>query len=156
MYYSFIMMKPDAVRLGLTEKIISRFTTAGLSIAHVGCVTATPELIRAHYAEPIIKYGENFRINAERYFTGKVVLPILLCAEREDIVPFVRKLVGATDPSKAEKGTIRGDFGIDSLAKANTQNRICENLIHASDSNQAVRTEASIWFSKETCSQYFS
>lgn len=155
MYYSFVMMKPDAVRLGLTEKVVSRLKAAGLSIAHVGCCKATPALIRAHYAEPIEKYGENFRRNAEAYFDGQIVLPMLVCAERADLVSYVRQIVGATDPSKAEKGTIRGDLGVDSLEASKQENRMCENIIHASDSDEAVRAEAAIWFSPETCALYF-
>lgn len=155
MYYSFVMMKPDAIRLGLTEAVVCRLKRAGLTIAHIGCLKATPELIRSHYAEPIEKYGEAFRRNAEAYFDGQLVIPMLLCAERPDIVSYVRQVVGATDPAKAEKGTIRGDFGTDSLEASKQENRMCENIIHASDSDEAVRCEAAIWFSPETCSLYF-
>ena len=78
-----------------------------------------------------------------------------IAAERGDIVPFVRTVVGATDPQKAAPGTIRGDLGRDSLEASMAENRMCENLIHASDSPQAVREEAAIWFSPETCKMYF-
>lgn len=155
MYYTFIMLKPDAVAQGLTEEIVTRLKNAGLSIAHVHCTTATPEIICRHYAEPIAKYGEGFRENAKRYFDGKTVLPMLIAAERADIVPFVRTVVGATDPKKAAPGTIRGDLGTDSLEASMAENRMCENLIHASDSPQAVREEAAIWFTPETCQMYF-
>ena len=154
MHYSFIMLKPDAVERGLTEEIITRLKNAGLTIAHLHCVKATPELIRRHYAEPIAKYGENFSANAQRYFDGKTVLPILVGAERADIIPFIRAVVGATDPQKAAAGTIRGDLGTDSLEASMAENRMCENLIHASDSPAAVKEEAAIWFSQATCQMY--
>ena len=155
MYYTFIMLKPDAIEKGLTEQIVTRLKNAGLTIAHVANCVATPEIIRRHYAEPIAKYGEAFRQNAERYFDGKMVIPMLLAHERADIIPFVRSVVGATDPASALPGTIRGDLGTDSLARSKEENRMCENLIHASDSPTAVREEAAIWFTPETCNIYF-
>lgn len=150
MYYSFVMMKPDAVRRELVEQITLRLREKGLGIALVGCRKATAELIQAHYAEPIQKYGPAFQRKAEAYFQGQTVLPMLVESSRADVVAYVREIVGATDPMKAAAGTIRGDFGEDSLERSMAENRICENLIHASDSDRAVREEAAVWFGRET------
>ena len=128
MYYSFVMMKPDAVRRELVEEIVRRLTEQGLHIAMMSCRKATPELIRSHYAEPIEKYGPDFQRKAEAYFQNETVLPMLLSSSREDVVAYVRQIVGATDPTKAAPGTIRGDLGTDSLDRSMAENRICEKM----------------------------
>ncbi len=59
--------------------------------------------------------------------------------EGENAVKRVRELIGKTDPSVAEKGTIRGDFANDSILKGNLERRSCRNVIHASDGESAPR-----------------
>ena len=155
MYYEFIMLKPDAVRRGLVEEVLRRLRAGGFSIERVGCRPATAGLIQAHYADNIQKYGPDFARRAAACFDGKTVLPVLLGSEDADIVARVRALVGATDPAKAAAGTIRGDLGEDSFEKSNAGDRMCENLIHASDSAEAVRAEAAIWFDAKTLEGLF-
>ena len=154
-YYEFVMLKPDAVRRGLAEEIMRRLRAGGFTIEQMGCKTATAELIRAHYADNIVKYGPDFERQASVCFDGQIVLPVLLGSESPDIVAKVRALVGATNPEKAAAGTIRGDLGIDSFDKSNAEDRMCENLIHASDSDEAVRAEAAIWFDAKTLEGLF-
>lgn len=154
-YYEFVMLKPDAVRRGLVEEIARRLRAGGFTIERMACKQATAELIRAHYADNIVKYGPNFERQAAVCFDGQLVLPILLGSESPDIVAQVRALVGATNPANAAAGTIRGDLGIDSFEKSNAEHRMCENLIHASDSDAAVRAEAAIWFEPKTLEGLF-
>ena len=66
----------------------------------------------------------------------------------------IRKVVGATNPAEADKGTIRGDFGTDSFEKSAAENRGCHNLIHASDSSEAVHREIALWFGEEYAEKY--
>ncbi|NIN52587.1 MAG: hypothetical protein GTO23_05435 [Nitrososphaeria archaeon] len=63
-----------------------------------------------------------------------------------DAIQAVRDVTGYTDPEKAEKGTIRGDYGTDSLANSNEEERACENLVHASGNQQEARVELELWF----------
>jgi nucleoside-diphosphate kinase len=81
-----------------------------------------------------------------QFITSTPVVAIVL--EGEDAVQKVRKIAGYTDPSKADKGTIRGDMGVDSIAKANGEHRATENLIHASGSVEEAQQEIALWFSK--------
>lgn len=154
-YYEFVMLKPDAVRRGLAEEIVRRLRRGGFTVEQLACKTATAELIRAHYADNIVKYGPDFARRASACFDGQTVLPMLLGSEQADIVARVRALVGATDPQKAARGTIRGDLGVDSFEKSNAEDRMCENLIHASDSDEAVRAEAAVWFDAATLADCF-
>lgn len=154
-YYEFVMLKPDAVRRGLAEEIVRRLRQGGFTVEQLACKTATAELIRAHYADNIVKYGPDFARRASACFDGQTVLPMLLGSQSPDIVAKVRELVGATNPEKAAPGTIRGDLGVDSFDKSNAEDRMCENLIHASDSDAAVRAEAAIWFEPKTLEGLF-
>ncbi|QAT49074.1 hypothetical protein EQM14_04400 [Caproiciproducens sp. NJN-50] len=102
-------------------------------------------------AQPFIL--NSFGILATKWFppkeratvNGKAVIPIVL-AGSNDIIQSVRNIVGATEPSKAEHGTIRGDLGKgDNYEKADLEHRLVANLIHASDSEMAVKREIGIW-----------
>jgi len=64
----------------------------------------------------------------------------------EDAIQAVRDVTGYTDPVKAEKGTIRGDYGTDSLANSNEEERACENLVHASGNSEEAKIELELWF----------
>jgi len=58
----------------------------------------------------------------------------------------VRKLIGATDPAAADRDTIRGIYGIDTMTKARAEKRMLMNLIHASDSDDNAKQEIKLWF----------
>ena len=154
MYYSFIMLKPDALERNLTQQIVGYLKDGGIEMEWINTVKATRERIFEHYAEVIEKVGESFKEKAARYFEGKYVVPIIVKSEDENVISKVRKIIGATDPAKAEPGTIRGDLGTDSLQRSLDENRCCENLIHASDSPEAFRSEIQIWFDPGVTSRY--
>lgn len=142
---TFVMLKPDAVERQLGFEIMQYFLKEGIRIECFDVQTATEPRIREHYAEVISKYGEDFARKMLNMFEGKIVVPIILSGEG-DVISKVRKIVGATEPSKAEKGTIRGDLGNgDNYEKAVSEGRVVRNLIHASDSVEAVKREISIW-----------
>jgi len=77
--------------------------------------------------------------------SGPVVAFVL---EGENAIQKARVISGYTDPSKAEKGTIRRDFGKDSIAKANEKRRAVKNLVHASGSSEEAKKEVRLWFKK--------
>ena len=80
---------------------------------------------------------------------------MIVRSKHDSIISDIRQIVGATDPSKAEKGTIRGDLGDDSFERCANENRSCYNLIHASDSLETAKKETTVWFGKEVAQQYF-
>jgi len=154
MYYSFIFLKPDAMQKQLTARILERLQAAGITIEIFDYVYVTDDLIDRHYEEAAAKLGEAFRKKARRSFSGKYIIPVIVSSHSQHIIQEIRSLIGATDPTKAQPGTIRADFSRDSIEKAMSENRLCENLIHASDSLEAYLYEAELWFGKETASRY--
>lgn len=81
-----------------------------------------------------------------REFVGEVVCTVELAHLRTDTVAWVRDLIGSTDPAAARPDTIRGLYGVDSMAAARAENRMLRNLIHASDSDDNVQKELVLWF----------
>jgi nucleoside-diphosphate kinase len=150
MYYSFILLKPETLERGLVPSVLERLISAGIKIEIFNYVFVSEDLIDRHYGENIEKYGNVFQERAHRSFIGKYVIPVIVSSQSNDIIHEIRTLVGATDPTKAEPGTIRADFGMDSIDKAMSEGRCCENLIHASDSLNAYLYESALWFGKKT------
>jgi nucleoside-diphosphate kinase len=91
-----------------------------------------------------VAHGMKVLERVRKYFTRNPVLAIRFGGE--DAIPLVRKVTGYTDPATAEKGTIRGDFGVDSIVRSTAENRACENLIHASGNLEEARLELALWF----------
>lgn len=128
---TLVILKPNAVQRGLVGEIISRFERKGLKIVELQMKKMTQDEAARLYA---VHKGRSFYDNLLNAITaGPVVLMIL---EGRQAVEVVRKLIGATDPVKAEPGTIRGDYGID----------ITDNLVHASDSQESYEKESAIFF----------
>lgn len=142
---TFVLLKPDAIERKLVCKILSYFANRNIFPQLFDLQTATAEKITTHYAEHIEKFGTEFELKTKIMFEGKTVIPIVL-AGANGIIQNVRKIVGVTEPAKAGSGTIRGDLGDgDSYAKADSEHRLVANLIHASDSEEAVKRESGIW-----------
>lgn len=142
---TFVMLKPDAVERHLVYQVMRYFDRSGIFARCFDVQTATAQRMRLHYAEHIARFGPDFERKTLEMFAGRVVIPILL-AGGPDVIADVRRIVGATEPAKAAKGTIRGDLGLgDSYAQSNAEDRLVRNLIHASDFPEAVRREAGIW-----------
>lgn len=146
MPYTFVMFKPDALRRGLVAPLLEGLTDAGCKIELFDYRLVPESLICSHYEEQIVAYGEGFRQKVVAAFAGKAVIPVILSGQEEALIEMVRTLIGATNPAKAAPGTLRYDYGDDDLDKAMAEDRCCENLIHASDSEKAYRREAALWF----------
>ena len=130
---TLIILKPDAVQRGLCGRIIGRFEEKGLQIVGCKLMTISEELAGRHYA---VHREKPFYEALVQYMTSA---PVLTVAVRGvNTIEVCRKMVGATYGSKAEAGTIRGDFGL-----SNTF-----NLIHASDAPETAQQEISLFFSK--------
>lgn len=131
MEQTFIMIKPEAVARGLVGEILSRFERKGLAIRRLALHRVSEEVARVHYGHHADKpfFGELI----QAITAGPVVIAVL---EGPNAVQHVRNLIGATDPLKAQPGTIRGDFAV--------QNPY--NMIHASDSPENAREEIRRFF----------
>ena len=127
MQRTLVIVKPDGVKQGVAGEIIRRYKDAGLKVVAKKELTADDDLLSEHYSAHTGK--PFFEPLKEFMMSGPVVALVL---EGEDAVLHVRKITGATDPSKAEIGTVRADFGTDSQEQADKENRAIQNLVHAS------------------------
>jgi len=131
---TFVMIKPDGVQRGLVGELVGRLERKGLKVVAMQLIQPTRELVEQHYKE-----------HKERPFFPKLIDyvssgPVLAMVwQGREAVRVVRGLLGATDPSKALPGTIRGD-----LALSKTM-----NLVHASDSVEAASRESQLWLVEE-------
>lgn len=129
---SLVLLKPDAVRRGLTGEIISRIERkAGWQITALELRTLDTETLEQHYGEH--KGKPFYEPLVEFMASGPVVAMVV---EGERVIEGVRALAGPTDPIAAAPGSIRGDFGV----------IVRENLIHASDSEESAERELKIFF----------
>lgn len=131
----FILVKPDGVERGLVGEILGRIEAKGYKLEDLRFMRAKEEVLRVHYAHLADK---PFFPEIVRYMTrGPVVAAIFSGA---NVIEGVRALAGATNPTQAVPGSIRGD-----LAREWGHGNI-ENLIHASDSDKNAEKEISLWF----------
>jgi nucleoside-diphosphate kinase len=128
---TLVLIKPDAMQRGLAGEILSRFEERGLEVRAAKLVHVDRELAERHYAEHREKpfFGE-----LTDFITSTPTLALVL--EGEAAVGVARTTIGATDPTKAAPGTIRGDLA---LAMPN-------NLVHGSDSAESAEREIALWF----------
>ena len=130
---TFTIIKPDSVEKGNFGKIISKIEAEGFRIIGIKKLHLAKAQAEKFYA-----------VHAERPFFNDLVKymtsgPVYVAAlEREDAVPQLRKVMGATDPAKADAGTIRKDFG----------ESIERNAIHGSDSDENAAIEISFFFAQ--------
>ncbi len=160
---TLVILKPDALERSLAGAIIDRYERAGVKIVDMRYYRRVDEaMLRRHYPDSMAEglgkkaqlaapgitdpraHGMKVLERLRKYFTRNPVLAIRFGGE--DAIPLVRKVTGYTDPATAEKGTIRGDFGTDSIAKSTAEGRACENLIHASGNPEEAKTELALWF----------
>lgn len=128
---TFVMIKPDGVQRGLVGAIIARLEARGLKLVAARFEVLTEKRFTEQYREHLEK---PFFPSLRQFIMGGPV--ILMVWEGRDVVPLVRKMVGATNPQEAAPGTIRGDYGIDTG----------RNVIHASDSVESAAREIAIHF----------
>ena len=128
---TFTMIKPDAFAKGHAGAIIDKIQSAGFRLVAMKLTRMTAE-----------KAGEFYAVHKERGFYGELVQfmssgPIIAAIlEKENAVADFRKLIGATDPAKADQGTIRKLYAAS----------VGENAIHGSDSDENARIESDFFF----------
>lgn len=139
MEMTFAMIKPNGVKSGLVGRILDRYVSARLAVVGLKMHQMTSEEARGFYAEHVNK---PFFPELEAYMTKGPSVMIALAGE--NAVAKVRAINGATNPDKAEPGTLRYDFAPS----------MTENVVHSSDSAQSAEREVSFWFSKEDLYAY--
>jgi nucleoside-diphosphate kinase len=128
---TLVLIKPDAVGRGLAGEILGRIERRGLTLRGAKLVVVDLDLAERHYAE-----------HREKPFFGELVgfitsAPTLaLVVEGESAISVVRTTMGATNPTSAAPGTIRGDLAL----------AMPDNLVHGSDSPESARREVALWF----------
>lgn len=179
---TFLMVKPDGVRRGLTGEIIKRIEQRGLKVVALQMFQPTHKQMDDHYPKDetwIRRVGEKTLQTYEKYGydaikevgttdtleIGKMVrgwlidfmtsAPLVkMIIQGVHAVDMVRKLAGPTMPSMAEMGTIRGDYSVDSPVAANKGKRAVRNIIHASETPEEASHEISHWFSPDDIHEY--
>ncbi len=174
---SLVLLKPDAVQRSLVGEIIKRFEQTGLKISALKLIEATEAQLLDHYnkddawyqkkgegvveelkgqeieieKEPI-EYGKDIIRTVVKYMTAGPVLAMVI--EGNQATSVVTKIVGSTEPSSSDVGTIRGDYTVDSYGHATYENRAVRNLVHQSESPEEAEREIKIWFAKEEIIDY--
>ncbi len=178
---TFVMVKPDGVKRGLIGEIVRRIEQRGLKVIACEMFNATRVQIDKHYpkdkawisrlgektmstyaqygidpkkalgTEDLFEIGSMVRNWILDYMTSGPAVKMVV--QGVHAIDMVRKLCGHSLPNKAELGSIRGDFSVDSPALANSNKRAVHNLIHASENPGEAANEMKLWFkSGEICS----
>lgn len=179
---TYVMIKPDGVRKGLIGEVIKRFEQRDLKIVALEMSQPLYDQMDNHYPkkeEWITRLGEKTKATYEKYGydlltdfgtddTSKIgpevrkwVIDFMMSApvvkmivQGIHAVDVVRKIAGETMPYKADMGTIRGDFSIDSPALANKEKRAVMNIVHCSETPEEAEHEISHWFGDSTIFDY--
>ena len=170
---TLILIKPDGVKKNLIGEIVKRFEESGLKPLGMKMIHPDKDLAEKHY--PIdeewckqafektkksakedgreipyschMEFGKTLQSWLVDFITEAPIIAIIL--QGPNAIQSVRKIVGETEPSKASKGTIRGDFAShESYETANEHNRCLHNLVHASDSIENASKEINFFFYK--------
>lgn len=136
---TLVLLKPDCVTKHYCGNVIARFEGAGFLIRGCKMLRLDAAVLREHYAHIADK---PFFPNVEAFMSSAPVIALAL--EGEKAIEKVRALAGPTDSKKAEKGTIRGDLGVDMMV----------NIVHASDSPESAGAEIKRFFKEEEIFSY--
>jgi len=132
---TLILIKPDGVRRGLVGEVISRIEKKGYSVTALRMLNADRALLEKHYAE---HKGKPFYEPLLEFMTSGPI--VAMVAEGNRVIEGFRSLAGATDPTVAAPGTIRGDLARDQGTK------VVQNIVHGSDSPESAAREIAIFF----------
>lgn len=130
-----VLIKPDGVKRGLIGEVISRIETKGYSVVALKMLHADRSILEQHYAEHA---GKTFYEPLVEFMSSGPI--VALIAEGNRVIEGFRSLAGATDPTVAAPGTIRGDLARDQGTK------VVQNIVHGSDSVESANREIDIFF----------
>lgn len=174
---SLVIIKPDGVQRALIGDIVTRFERTGLKFIAMKLLVPKAEQCWAHYnkdeewflkkgarvaedrkthgmpvEKEVIEYGKDIIQSNVDFFTSGPVLAFVI--EGNQSVAIIKKIVGGTEPTTSDVGTIRGDLTVDSYALTSLDNRAVRNLVHCSDSPEEAEREIPIWFEKNELVAY--
>lgn len=174
---TFLLIKPDGVQRSLVGDIIKRIERTGLKIVALKLVLPTREQLVAHYNKsdewflqkgtkiaegrkenglPVdkapIEYGRDIIEQLVTFMSSGPCVAVVI--QGNQAVNVVKKVVGGTEPSTSDVGTIRGDYTIDSYEHAGVQERAVRNLVHCSDVPEEAQREIQVWFKPEEIIKY--
>jgi len=176
---TLIIMKPDVLQRQITGEILSRFERKGYKIIAMKMLNATKEQAGEHYIDDeeyligtqekakneaiargddmtnwnSLERGKLIRKKNIAYLTCGPIVAIVLAGP--GVISGVRKLLGSSNPSASDVGTIRADYSIDSYDLADLISRSTRTMLHASDSVENANREIGVWFGKEEiCDNY--
>lgn len=132
---SLVLVKPDGFARGLTGEVLRRIEAKGYVLVALQVLTPTREMLAAHYAE---HEGKPFYEALVTFMGSGPVTAVVI--EGEECIRGFRSLAGATNPTEAAPGSIRGDLG------RNWGRPAQENVVHGSDSPESATREIAIWF----------
>lgn len=136
---TFLMVKPDAVQRQLIGEIVSRFEKKGFQLVGAKLLQMSSEIAEKHYAEHV---GKPFFEDLTNFITSGPVFAMVW--QGDQVVNTARKMMGKTNPSESDPGTIRGDYGV-------VTNR---NIIHGSDSLESAEREINLFFDESELIDY--
>ncbi|KAF0092297.1 MAG: nucleoside-diphosphate kinase [Fusobacteria bacterium] len=136
---TFVMLKSDGLKRGLLGEVLSRIEKKGYKVLALKIQNLTKDQLDKHYYEHLER--PYFPSLVEYLTSGPVVHMVI---GGDNVISGIRKLNGATDPEKAEMGSVRGDLAIN----------MTKNLIHASDSLENAEREINLYFSDDEIVQY--
>ena len=136
---SLVLIKPDAMQRGLAGAIITRLEQSGLKLVAIKMLHLDKTVAQEHY---VVHKDKPFFNDLVDYISSAPIIAIVFQGKKA--VEVIREIMGATDPAKAEVGTIRGDFGLD----------IGRNSVHGSDSMETAEKEIKLFFSEDEIYTY--
>jgi len=176
---TFVAVKHDGVQRTLVGEIIQRIERTGLKIVAMKMFVPDMERTVEHYGKDdvwceqkgiqiiesrkikgmlvektAVEYGRGIMDVLFKYFTTGPIVAIVV--EGNSSIAIVKKLVGDTEPTVSDVGTIRGDFTLDSYSTSNLDNRAVRNLVHCSDKPESAEKEINLWFKPEEIINYRS
>lgn len=174
---TFIAIKPDGIQRHLVGEIIKRFENRGLKLVAAKMIAPTKEQVLKQYPDDEkwyvslgtrtlegykergikidktpIEIGKMIREQLVDYISDRPLLATVW--EGPHAVELGRKTVGHTNPLKADVGSVRGDYSMESYFLADEMQRAIQNLVHASGSPEEAEIEIGIWFNKDEILDY--
>ncbi|CAN5280860.1 nucleoside-diphosphate kinase [soil metagenome] len=131
---TFVAVKPDGVERGLVGEILGRFERRGLKLVGLKLMVVSVELAEKHYGE---HKGKPFFEGLVKFITGGPIVAMVW--EGKNAITLARNVIGATNPTAAAQGTIRGDLATD----------IGRNAVHGSDGPESAVREIGLFFKEE-------
>lgn len=174
---TLVLIKPDGVQRAIIGRIISKFEDSGLKVIAIKMVWPDKRLAGQHYIadkkwfvdtgtrslqaykdrgiilkETPVELATRIRNYLIDFLSGGPVIAMVL--EGNEAIFITRKLVGPTEPRKADPSTIRGMFSTDSYEFSDSLKRPLKNIVHASEDKKTADREIAVWFKQSELMDY--